>query len=58
VIGEFTDYSTDVLFGKGGDLLSTFGGENGTGTWTVTISDSVGGDDGTFNTAELNLVCN
>ncbi|QED27854.1 hypothetical protein FRD01_11530 [Microvenator marinus] len=58
IIGEFSDYSTEALFSTSGDLLNTFGSEDGTGTWTVTIEDLGTGDDGTFNTAELNLVCN
>lgn len=58
IVGEFSDYSTINNFGTAGDLLATFAGEVGTGTWTIEISDAYAIGDGTFNTAELNLFCN
>lgn len=58
IVGEFSDYSTINNFGTAGDLLATFAGEVGTGTWTIEISDAYAYGDGTFNTAELNLFCN
>lgn len=37
--------------------ISDFSGESGTGTWTLNISDNVGGDIGTLNSWQLNLTC-
>ncbi len=37
--------------------LSTFVGEDGMGDWVLDLTDSASGDDGTFNSWGLNLVC-
>lgn len=44
-------YTTDTVSG----LLSTFDGEDPNGTWTLTISDGEGGDQGNLNLWELIL---
>ncbi len=37
--------------------LGAFVGGEGMGTWTMTITDNAGGDDGTLNSWGVNLVC-
>lgn len=39
------------------DPLSAFYGTMGTGAWTLTIKDNVGGDEGTLNSWDLTLWC-
>ena len=40
---------------QGGTFADTFGGESITGDWTLTVTDGVGGDDGTLNDFAINF---
>jgi len=57
LVGTFSDYGTGI-FGLGGALAATFNGIAGNGAWTLALSDNVGGDNGTFNSASLEMHCN
>ncbi len=57
--GSFNnDYGTSPLGDIGSsDLLSTFDGGTSTGTWTLTVNDTVSDDDGTLNSWGVNVDC-
>jgi len=51
-----TTLGTNTTSGNKVNLDSVFGGINATGTWTLTITDTAGGDTGSLTEATLNVV--
>ncbi len=60
--GSSADHIIGTYAFSGGSLtavdpLSAFSGTMGTGTWTMTVKDNAGGDEGTLNSWNLTLWC-
>ncbi|WP_343328853.1 proprotein convertase P-domain-containing protein [Polaribacter staleyi] len=47
--------SSSIVLRKPDQALSAFIGENAAGTWTLNIADDAGVDEGTFNSATINV---